>query len=549
MAGQIYGEVTRQLHDLWEKYADTSDCLPSSKLLSLFHVMHLFPSKSQLHEMLHCAGDCSGRSSAEYITFGEFCVFCTELKACYQNQIPRPQPLSKLPGRSCPGSKHINRDLSIFLGGSCNPTTWRQDTAIPLLKSLGITYYNPQVSHWGPELIELENQAKLTSEVLFFVIDYQTRSVASVIEAAHMSGCQRKLILVMKGLQGPGQVLLGESISEREYQDLCHGQAMLQDLVERQGIPVFDDISMALRCTARMLRERLKPQDLGLADHAQPVRMAHIQLGDKLIKLRETFDALDTNNSGVLGLTDVCMAFRIITNCDLGIDDLHAISASHEKLGKNSRLEDISVTFEQFCCIVSEFKNKPMDGRRLLRTVLIRTASLWQSIAIPFTRFLEWVLPRRGVRLLPNQRDVFLGGSCGPSSWREDLAIPLLKKSGLTYFNPQINRWSERLIPIEAAAMENCRLLLFVITNTCRSIAAMALAAHYIGLGCNIVLCIQYLWDDCSIDNEKMSKQAVKDYNRGRMYLSDLANREGIPVFEDIDEAVECVILKCKSGS
>lgn len=31
----------------------------------------------------------------------------------------------------------------VFLGGSCNPTTWRQDIAIPLLKSLGITYYNP----------------------------------------------------------------------------------------------------------------------------------------------------------------------------------------------------------------------------------------------------------------------------------------------------------------------------------------------------------------------------------------------------------------------
>lgn len=31
----------------------------------------------------------------------------------------------------------------VFLGGSCNPTTWRTDIAIPTLKSLGITYYNP----------------------------------------------------------------------------------------------------------------------------------------------------------------------------------------------------------------------------------------------------------------------------------------------------------------------------------------------------------------------------------------------------------------------
>lgn len=31
----------------------------------------------------------------------------------------------------------------VFLGGSCNPTTWRSEIAIPTLQSLGITYYNP----------------------------------------------------------------------------------------------------------------------------------------------------------------------------------------------------------------------------------------------------------------------------------------------------------------------------------------------------------------------------------------------------------------------
>lgn len=31
----------------------------------------------------------------------------------------------------------------VFLGGSCNPTTWRSEIAIPTLQKLGITYYNP----------------------------------------------------------------------------------------------------------------------------------------------------------------------------------------------------------------------------------------------------------------------------------------------------------------------------------------------------------------------------------------------------------------------
>ena len=33
--------------------------------------------------------------------------------------------------------------ISVFLGGSCNPTTWRHDVAIPFLKQHGITFYNP----------------------------------------------------------------------------------------------------------------------------------------------------------------------------------------------------------------------------------------------------------------------------------------------------------------------------------------------------------------------------------------------------------------------
>ena len=35
---------------------------------------------------------------------------------------------------------------------------------------------------------------------------------------------------------------------------------------------------------------------------------------------------------------------------------------------------------------------------------------------------------------------------------------------------------------------------------------------------------------------------AIRDYNRGRDYLCDLANRDGIPLFEDITEAVNCAI-------
>lgn len=82
--------------------------------------------------------------------------------------------------------------------------------------------------------------------------------------------------------------------------------------------------------------------------------------------------------------------------------------------------------------------------------------------------------------------------------------------------------------------MDASRLLLFVIARETRSLSSMALAAHYVGLGCNVVLCVQQLPDNVVIGDESLSAAAIKDYNRGRNYLSDLANREGIPVFAEV---------------
>nr|CAD7203151.1 unnamed protein product [Timema douglasi] len=407
----------------------------------------------------------------------------------------------------------------VFLGGSCNPTTWRQDIAIPTLKSLGITYYNPQVAHWGPELIELEYQAKQNAAVLFFVIDNQTRSVAGMIEAAHISGRRQKLILVIHPYQGPGQKIWGEPISEDEFEDLSLGQTMLQDLVERQGIPVFENIPSALSCTAKVLRDNIGVHELGLKDFAQPVKMAHVPLGDKLIKLREAFDALDTTNSGELCLADVCMAFRILTNRNLSLTDLRSIVAGQTGvLGRDVRdipLEQLRVNFDEFCAIVAEFKCCESEARKLWDSVLAKTTRLFQALVTPLNRALEWALSSRPLRSLPlgsppnSQsncvRDVYLGGSIENTSWREDIAVPMLKKSGLTFFNPQVCQWSKRLIPIEAAAMDNSYVLLFVITDSSRSLASMTLAAHYIGLGCNVVLCVQLLVEDSILGSDKVS--------------------------------------------
>lgn len=121
-------------------------------------------------------------------------------------------------------------------------------------------------------------------------------------------------------------------------------------------------------------------------------------------------------------------------------------------------------------------------------------------------------------------RDIYLGGSCMlRTNWRQEHAIPLLEKYDITYHLPQlhesleppngsVSRYSElngatpssRRNMFNPTVLDASRVLVFVITNETRSLAPMTLAAHCIGLGYNVVLCIQMLSENCVIGEDKV---------------------------------------------
>lgn len=128
-------------------------------------------------------------------------------------------------------------------------------------------------------------------------------------------------------------------------------------------------------------------------------------------------------------------------------------------------------------------------------------------------------------------RDIYLGGSCMlRTKWRREIAMPLLKEKQITFYLPtlhenltlkQIKKLKDEAdeshdtmvaeaddhdasssLMFNPGILDSSRVLLFVITNETRSLAPMTLAAHYIGLGYNVVLCIQMLPDDCKIGHD-----------------------------------------------
>merc|ERR1719352_226069 len=84
--------------------------------------------------------------------------------------------------------------MAVFLGGSCNPTVWRTLEAIPILERESVSFYNPQVEDWSPELLAQEQHAKQHATVLLFVIDAETRALMSMLEATELIATGRKVI-------------------------------------------------------------------------------------------------------------------------------------------------------------------------------------------------------------------------------------------------------------------------------------------------------------------------------------------------------------------
>lgn len=125
-----------------------------------------------------------GNRRVNGLTFGEFCVLAADLKRFRTQNLTRCNDNSNAAGKGyLPGAgssqtnttsatvvpvlnnvndeKPFNTDAGptppdvnapeVFLGGSCNPTTWRADVAIPALGKLGISFYNPVSLFVGKE--------------------------------------------------------------------------------------------------------------------------------------------------------------------------------------------------------------------------------------------------------------------------------------------------------------------------------------------------------------------------------------------------------------
>ncbi|XP_016979650.1 uncharacterized protein LOC108044984 isoform X2 [Drosophila rhopaloa] len=776
--------------------------VPDERTQELFHELSFHPSQKQISEMLQTAKKVArkgGSGQANGLTFGQFCVLAADLKRFRASTISNQpsycdyQSLSSgllLPEQDDPASsskQHLqssaaatsspaysakkpdnhgtelrstksfssvddtkkkknasNEPVEVFLGGSCNPTTWRADVAIPALKELGISFYNPQVSDWTPDLIELEHRAKEKARVLFFVMDSETRASAGAIEAAHIAGQNCKQLVLVLHPYKPNQKILNEPISQQEYLDLNRNQLILKELVSRRGLPVLDNIPLGLQRTKDILSgirdppskissildtvrgafDRVNPQSDLLT--VEQCKRALLFLGyaqslvnlDNLTKIiinqRESLKLLQTHStkSGVddldgeaesgecsqpilpsqelidFDLFCVISAYLSVLQQEIhesgcispikgtnvpppqvyftnapDVDIYYSASKNISRTSSNASVPSNSSSgighdlerqslFEQLSRSRDSGTSSPQPtassnlGKSPRPQILLNVESI-ETTEIITTKTIETkanlvtasvVVPAEEEESDSNDsvfsssssiasagdalccgggldlRDVYLGGSCVlRTKWRQELAVPFLQSKSVSFHSPALHESIQQMIhnqgdqasvtqqqsappqeqqqqqrsfvrtrrkckgnqlqleeqeeltvaeeslswslpPVAVrqslynpSLLDSSRVLLFVITNETRSLAPMTLAAHCIGLMYNVVLAVQMLPEDCVLGGEKLTVAAIKDYNRGRSYLIDLAKRQGVPVFTDVRAALECTVAKVKA--
>ncbi len=74
----------------------------------------------------------------------------------------------------------------------------------------------------------------------------------------------------------------------------------------------------------------------------------------------------------------------------------------------------------------------------------------------------------------------------------------------MSYFNPQVQHWDIRMIPIEKDAKEHSDVLLFVVCGDTLSVASMVEVAYYTGAGRKMVLCLVDIPTDGNTEIEGM---------------------------------------------
>ncbi len=117
----------------------------------------------------------------------------------------------------------IKKTKRVFLGGTCNGSTWREE----LIEMLEIEYFNPIVADWTPSCQEEEIRQRELCDYCLYVITPQMTGVYSIAEVVDDSNKKPDRTLFC--------VLLGDDEEKSFSSSQCKSLMMVGRMIERNG--------------------------------------------------------------------------------------------------------------------------------------------------------------------------------------------------------------------------------------------------------------------------------------------------------------------------
>lgn len=177
--------------------------------------------------------------------------------------------------------------VDVFLGGSCANSTWRQTHAIPFCNEKKISFFNPQVETWTPDLIAVEYAARENAAIQFFVIDGESRGTVSMVEVAFLIGAGRTLLVVMNPL-------VKNKFHQSELPELEQSRELLKKF-ERKRVVFFSDMHSALdhlwECVCDLRNSGISPQTATLTTAQQKLTTKHFVCSETLASMLTLLEA------------------------------------------------------------------------------------------------------------------------------------------------------------------------------------------------------------------------------------------------------------------
>lgn len=124
----------------------------------------------------------------------------------------------------------------VFLGGTCNESTWREEI-IPMLRNERLSYFNPVVDDWDDEAQKREVRERQSCDVVFYTITPKMTGVYSVAEVVDDSNKRphRTIFVLLK-------VDKTLEFNEGQWKSLL----AVAEMVKRNGAQVFYGLRSAV---------------------------------------------------------------------------------------------------------------------------------------------------------------------------------------------------------------------------------------------------------------------------------------------------------------